>query len=311
MTGMSRGSAQPDAPRVGFVGLGTMGTPMAWNVLAAGLAVGVLHHSPERVADLVAAGADWRSTGRELAAHSDVLISMLPDLPELEPLLAGPDGIIAGAERGLVLVICSTSSAAGIRALAARLDFESDGRIRVVDSPVSGGEEGAKSGTLSLFVGGDADAVAAARPALSATGVVHHLGPLGSGAVAKFCNQMIVAATVHSLAEASVIADRSGLDLAAFFDALGGGYAGSRVLETRGPRMVAEDYHPSGAAKYMVKDLGFAQEEALRTGVAARQLAFLWSAFQDLRDHGYGDNDISVTRAYVRDLSSDSKDPAR
>lgn len=284
---------------------------MARNVLASGLPVSVLHHTRERVAELLDAGADWCPTGRELAAQSDVLISMLPDLPDLEPVLTGDDGIIAGAEHGLVLVVCSTSSAAGIRSLAARLETEAGHRIRVVDSPVSGGEEGAKAGTLSLFVGGDPDAVAAARPALAPTGVVHHLGPLGSGAVAKFCNQMIVAATVHSLAEASVIADRSGLDLAAFFDALGGGYAGSRVLETRGPRMVADDYHPSGAAKYMVKDLGFAEEEALRTGVHARQLAFLSSAFRDLRDRGYGDDDISVTRAYVRDLSSDSKDPAR
>ncbi|WP_309711612.1 NAD(P)-dependent oxidoreductase [Pseudolysinimonas sp.] len=308
---MSQGSAHPDALRVGIVGLGTMGAPMARNVLAAGLDVSVLHHSRERVADLLDAGAHWRPTGRELAEHSDVLISMLPDLPDLETVLSGPDGIVAGAGNGLVLVICSTSSAEGIRALATRLDAESGGRIRVIDSPVSGGEEGAKAGTLSLFVGGDPDAVAAARPALAPTGVVHHLGPLGSGAVAKFCNQMIVAATVHSLGEASVIADRSGLDLAAFFEALGGGYAWSRVLETRGPRMVADDYHPSGAAKYMIKDLGFAEEEALHTGVDARQLAFLSSAFRDLRDRGYGDNDISVTRAYVRDLSSDSKDHAR
>jgi 2-hydroxy-3-oxopropionate reductase len=132
---------------------------------------------------------------------------------------------------------------------------------------------------------------------------MHHLGPLGSGEVAKYCNQLIVSATVHALGEAAVLAERSGLDVGALFTALRGGYAGSRVLESRGDRIVAEDYRPTGAARYMVKDLSFAQEEARRTGVEARQLGVLLDAFRDLTSRGFGDDDMAVTRAYIDALS--------
>ena len=140
------------------------------------------------------------------------------------------------------------------------------GRVRVIDAPVSGGSEGAQAGTLSIMVGGDERDVNDAWPVLAACGNPVHLGPLGSGQVAKACNQMIVAATVLALGEAAVLADRSGLDLDELFRLLAGGYAGSRILETRGDRIVREDYSPSGAARYMVKDLRFAATVAQATG---------------------------------------------
>jgi 2-hydroxy-3-oxopropionate reductase len=277
---------------------------MALNTINATQAGSVVIHDRkrERVEDLLNASAVWAETPRELAELSDIIILMLPDLPQVEQVLAGPDGLTAGIKKPTTIVISSTSSATGIRELAIRLAAETDGLAHVVDAPVSGGEEGAIAGTLSILVGGSDEDVASVMSTLEHMGNPRHLGPLGSGEIAKFCNQLIVASTIMALGEAAVLADRSGLDLDALFDILSGGYAGSRILETRKNRIANEDYSPSGAAKYMVKDLMFASEEAHKTGTEARQLGYLLSAFTDLTDRGFGDQDIAVTRAYVESL---------
>lgn len=284
-------------PSVGMIGLGTMGGPMARNLLASAAHSGltITARSREGQTALLDAGASWAVSAREVAAASRVVILMLPDLPEVELVLAGPDGLLAGVTEPTTLVICSTSSASGLRDLAARLAP----LITVVDAPVSGGEEGAINGTLSIMVGGEAVDVERVLPVLAPMGTAVHLGPLGSGEIAKYCNQMIVAASILALGEAAVIAERSGLDLRALFDLLEGGYAGSRVLQTRKDRIVSGDYGSSGVAKYMVKDLGFALEEAARTGTVAEQLALLRTQFAALTAAGFGDSDISVTRAFV------------
>ena len=171
--------------------------------------------------------------------------------------------------------------------------------MRVVDAPVSGGVEGAEAGTLSIMVGGEERDVADAWAVLSACGNPVHLGPLGSGQVAKACNQMIVASTILALGEAAVLAERSGLDLAELFRLLGGGYAGSRILESRGDRIIQEDYSPSGVAKYMVKDLDFASAVAAATGTHPVLLPAVKAAFEELTALGHGDSDIAVTRRYI------------
>jgi 2-hydroxy-3-oxopropionate reductase len=199
----------------------------------------------------------------------------------------------------LLLIIASTSSPIEVQDLGQRLAGETDGRVRVIDAPVSGGSEGAHAGTLSIMVGGDVRDVDDAWPVLVACGTPVHLGPLGSGQVAKACNQMIVAATILALGEAAVLADRSGIDLDKLFRLLAGGYAGSRILETRGHRIVMEDYSPSGAARYLVKDLGFAATVAQATGTRTVLLPVLQAAFKELSESGYGDHDIAVTRRYV------------
>ena len=288
-----------NAPLTGVIGLGVMGAPMARNILHGAGRVLITHRSPESAAALVDAGAEWAATPRELAQRVRVILLMLPDLPDVEDVLAGADGLLAGVTEPTLLVVSSTSSASGIRELDARLRVETGGLVHLIDAPVTGGEEGAIAGNLSILVGGAQADVERAWPMLEATGNPFHLGPLGSGQVAKFCNQMIVAATVTALGEAAVIGERSGLDLAALFEALGGGYAGSRVLETRKRRFIEGDYHPSGAAKYMVKDLGFALTEAATVQVDAPQLTRLAEVFRDLTERGFGDQDISVTRAYI------------
>ena len=283
-----------------------MGGPMALNLLSrsTGINVVVHHRTADRVADILSAGATFAETPRDLATRADIIILMLPDLPQVEEVLEGPDGLLAGIARATLLVISSTSSASGLRALQDRLSLATDGKVTIIDAPVSGGEDGAIAGTLSIMVGGAEVDVARALPILSTMGNPVHLGPLGSGEIAKFCNQLIVASTVMALGEAAVLAERNGLDLGALFDILQGGYSGSRVLETRKDRIVSGDFGSSGMAKYMVKDLTFASEEAARSGTAAAQLDFLLESFTDLDRQGFGDQDISVTRAYVESRSS-------
>ncbi len=293
-------------PSVGVIGLGVMGAPMTRNLLAAapGVPVSVYGRTPAKLADLVAAGATAVPTPRELAEASEMVLVVLPDLPDLEALLDGSDGLLAGVRRPTVLVVSSTVSPAGIRALAARLDEGTGGLLRVVDAPVSGGEDGAAAGTLSIMVGGDPTDCEFVRPVLATMGIPVRLGPLGAGQTAKACNQMIVAATMLALGEAAVIAERSGLDLAALFELLGGGYAGSRMLESRKQRLVEKDHSPSGAAKFMLKDLRFAAAAAEETATATRQLPALRAAFAELVERGHGDEDISVVQAYIAGLSA-------
>jgi len=288
-----------EAARVGVIGLGVMGHPMAANILRSGAFVHITGRTREKYGDLTAAGAVWHDTPRSLAEAVGVMLLMLPDLPQVEEMLAGSDGVLAGDFGDLLIIIASTSSPIEVRDLGQRLARETEGRIRVIDAPVSGGSEGAKAGRLSIMVGGEAGDVADAWPVLVACGNPVHLGQLGAGQVVKACNQMIVAATVLALGEAAVLAHRSGIDLDEMFRTLAGGYAGSRILETRGDRIVREDYSPSGAARYLVKDLGFAATVARATGTHAILLPTLKAAFEELTEAGYGDDDIAVTRRFI------------
>jgi 2-hydroxy-3-oxopropionate reductase len=293
-------SQQPTrSAATGVIGLGVMGRPMAANILRNGSAVHITGRSRAKYDDLIAAGAIWHDTARSLADAVGVIMLMLPDLPEVEGVLSGPGGILAGRFDDLLLIIASTSSPIGVRDLAQRLARETGGRVRVIDAPVSGGSEGAHAGTLSIMVGGEPRDVSDAWPVLAACGNPVHLGPLGSGQVAKACNQMIVASTVLALGEAAVLADRSGIDLAELFRLLAGGYAGSRILETRGDRIVSENYAPSGAARYMVKDLAFASTIAEATNTHVVLLPAVRAAFTELTAQGHGDDDIAVTRRYI------------
>ncbi len=292
------------AVRVGMIGLGSMGMPMARNLLAAGVArqVSVFGRSPDKLTPALEAGAERCDTPRALAAQSDVVITVLPDLPQLEALIDGEEGLLAGLAGPLLLVICSTSSPEGVRALARQLDDKSQGRIRVLDAPLSGGTDGAEAGRLSIMVGGDETDFTFARPVLETMGTPVLLGPLGAGEVAKACNQMVVAATMVALAEATTIAERAGLDVEKLLTCLGGGYAGGRFLASRQQRLIDKDYTPSGIARYMIKDLGFARDEAAQQQVITPQLSTLLTLYQDLGARGLGELDLTVTQRYIAEL---------
>ena len=287
-------SARPDV--VGIVGIGSMGAPVAMHLLAARGRLVIHARSPRP--ELIDAGATWAATPRELAEQVDALVVFLPDLPDLEGILDGPDGLLAGAG-DLLLMIGSTSSAPGVRALADRLGTQTHGRVRVVDCPVSGGEDGARAGKLSIMIGGDDEDATRAAAILAPCGTPVHLGPLGAGEVAKACNQLVVASTILALGEATVLADRSGLDLDALWTLLAGGYAGSNVLDSRKDKLVSGDDSPSGVAKYMVKDLRFANDIAEATSTSAVLLPALRAAFDEIVECGLGDRDIAVSRRFV------------
>lgn len=313
---------------VGVVGLGAMGEPMARHLLAAHGALHLAGRTPRP--QLVAAGATWHASYRELGTTVGALLLMLPDLPQAREVLFGagsadagaaetvgasrilPDGVLAGAlERDgeLLVLLGSTSSAPGVRRLGAELEAASGGRVRLVDAPVSGGEDGAIEGTLSIMMGGGEVDCGHAESVLSACGTPVRLGPLGSGQVAKACNQLVVSATILALGEATVLAERSGLDAGAMWDLLEGGYAGSRLLSTRKQRLVEHDDSPSGAAKYLLKDLRCAGEVAQATGTDAPLLPVLERTFSRIVEAGLGEQDMAVTRRYVEERSSSPRTP--
>jgi len=281
---------------IGLIGTGAMGVPMARRLLDSGARV--LVHSRSVKPELRDAGAQYVGSPRELAEQTDTVLVMLPDLPQLEPMLAGPDSLLA-AGRDLLVMVGSTSSAVRLRELAARVGDTSEGRVALMDTPVSGGVEGAARGTLSIMAGGTPEQAARARRALAPCGTVHHLGPLGAGQVAKACNQMVVAATMLALGEATVLAERSGIAPAKLLEVLGGGYAGSTLLESKKDKLIADEYEPGGIAAYMLKDLGFASDIAEDTDTSTVLLPQVREAYRELVDAGLGDEDLAVVRKFV------------
>ena len=290
----------------GFIGLGSMGAPMAtsWPLVAPSVATGFSSGTAARTrcARSLAAGAKSRTTPPDLVAACDVVVSMLPDLPQLIELTDGPAKLLSGVRTPTVLVICSSISPE-VRARYAEHAAElTEGLVQVVDAPVSGGPEGASTGTLAIMVGGTEAAVAAAWPALTAMGAtVRHLGAIGSGSLAKACNQMVVAATMIALSEASALAESAGVDVAGLLDVLSGGYAASRVLEVKRDNLISRTYSPAGKAAYMVKDLDFVRSEAERTGAKVEQAELSLATFTAVAEAGLGEQDMSVVHRIIRD----------
>jgi 2-hydroxy-3-oxopropionate reductase len=291
---------------VGFVGLGVMGRPMARNLLRAGHRVVVWNRSAGPAAELATAGATVARTPAELATAAPVVLTMLPDLPQVEEVLQRDDGLLAGMDRGSVLVVMGTVSPVAVRDLGGRLE---PAGVAVVDAPVSGGDVGAEQATLSIMVGGSPEDVARVRPYLEAMGTtVDHLGPLGAGQLAKACNQIVVAATLTALSEALVLARRGGLDPQRVFAVLGGGLAASRVLEVKGPKLLGGDFRPGGAAAFQHKDLGFALAAAREEGVALPLTALVDQLYGAARWNGFGDDDHSVVVRVIERLAGEPRD---
>ena len=248
--------------RTGFVGLGVMGRPMAARLVAAGFATTVTSRTASAVDALVRAGATGVATPAEVARASDVVFVMVPETADLEAVLEPPTGVLGGAHAGLVIVAMGTHDPSAMPRLAARASALG---AAFLDAPVSGGDVGAREGTLSIMVGGDEAAFERARPAFEAMGSrVAHLGPSGAGQIAKAANQLIVGSTIEAVAEAFTLAARAGLDVAKLRDVLGGGFAASRILEVHGRRMLDRDFTPGGRARLHAKDariiLGLADE---------------------------------------------------
>jgi len=276
-------------PRIGFVGLGVMGRPMARRLLAAGFELTVSSRSAPAVALLVDAGASAAASPDEVARQVDILIVMVPDTADLEAVLDGPAGVLGGAHDGLIVCAMGTHLPAAMPPLAARC---AERGCTLLDAPVSGGELGATDGTLSIMVGGDAAAVERARPVLEAMGrSVVRIGGPGAGQLAKACNQLIVGATIAAVAEALALARAAGIDPAIVRDALAGGFAASRVLEIHGRRMLEHDFAPGGRAVLHAKDAHIILDTAQELGLDLPVFPAVAEAFDRLVAEGRGELD--------------------
>ena len=250
---------------VGFIGLGIMGLPMAGNLVKAGFDVVGYNLHPDKVQALVEAGGRGASDVAGAVSDVDVVITMVPDSPDVEAVTGGDDGVFANARKGALYIdMSSIRPDVSVRVAEA-------GRaagLRVLDAPVSGGESGAIEANLSIMVGGEAADFAAAKPVLDAVGkTVVHVGPAGSGQTVKAANQLIVAGNIQLLAEAIVFLEAYGVDTKAALEVLGGGLAGSTVLDRKGAGMLAREFQPGFRLALHHKDLGIVQSAAREAGI--------------------------------------------
>ena len=251
---------------VGFIGLGIMGLPMAGHLVKAGFDVVGYNLTEDRVRALVEAGGRGASDAAGAVRDVDVIITMVPDSPDVEAVTGGDDGVFANARKGALYIdMSSIRPDVSVRVAAAG----QEAGLRVLDAPVSGGEAGAIEASLSIMVGGEAEDFAAARPVLDAVGkTVVHVGPAGSGQTVKAANQLIVAGNIELLAEAIVFLEAYGVDTKAALEVLGGGLAGSTVLDRKGAGMLARRFEPGFRLTLHHKDLGIVQSAAREAGVA-------------------------------------------
>ncbi|MEJ2668492.1 MAG: NAD(P)-dependent oxidoreductase [Deinococcales bacterium] len=285
--------------RIGFIGLGTMGAPMARRLLEAGFEVSVHNRTREREEALEALGAHRAATPRECARDRELVITMVSDTPDVQAVVLGEEGVVEGMERGGVLVDMSTISPATTRLIAAAL---ADHGVAMLDAPVSGGSEGANNGTLSIMVGGEEAALERARPALEVLGrTITHVGGPGSGQVAKAVNQVIIAGTYAAIAEGLALAMAAGVDVEAVHQAVSGGAAGSWGLTHRGPNMIHHHYPLGFRTRLHRKDLGIALDAARELGVAIPVAAYVEQLETSLVKRGYGDADMSNIARIVRE----------
>ena len=289
------------AQTVGFIGLGIMGRPMAKNLLKAGYPLVVHSRSQGPVQELVGAGAKAAASSRDVAAQVDVLITMLPNSPDVELAALGREGILEGARPGLLYLDMSTISPLVSQKVGTALDGKG---VRMLDAPVSGGEKGAIEATLSIMVGGDRTDFDAAMPVFQAMGkTITHLGPLGAGGFTKLANQIIVAVNLTALAEALTLARKAGLDRELTLKALGGGLAGSKCLEQKTPNYLAGTYNPGFKIDLHFKDLGLIMEASRALGVPLPCTAMVQELFNALRVKGKGGLDHSGVITLLEELA--------
>jgi 2-hydroxy-3-oxopropionate reductase len=290
---------------IGFIGLGIMGRPMARNLLKAGYSLVVHSRSRGPVDEIAGAGAKVGTSPRDVAAECDVLITMLPNSPDVEQVVLGRDGVIEGARPGMTLLDMSTISPLVSQKVGAALAAKS---VKMLDAPVSGGEKGAIDGALSIMVGGDKAVFDKALPIFQAMGkTITHLGPLGAGGFTKLANQIIVAVNLTALGEALTLAKKAGLDRELTLTALAGGLAGSKCLDQKKPNYLADTYNPGFKIDLHYKDLGLIMESARALGVPLPTTAAVQELFSALRVKGRGGLDHSGVITLLEDLAGLSK----
>lgn len=282
---------KPDTSRrIALIGTGIMGGPMAARLALAGFPVAAWNRTTEKASALEGAGVVVASSVAGAVTDADIVICMLSSGPVCEEVLTAPGGALEGMKAGATLVVMSSIPVETAVTIAKAATAKG---IACIDAPVSGGEKGAKEGTLAIMAGGEAEAIAALTDVFAPLGRVTHVGPSGSGALTKLANQLIVATTICAVAEALTLAQSGGADPAKVREALLGGFADSTVFRQHGLRMVEGNFQPGGPAKYQVKDTSTAMAFAKGRGLTLPVSLEVDRLFQAMVDHGDGDLDHS------------------
>ena len=292
------------AMKLGFIGLGIMGRPMALNLRRAGHALWVYGRRAETMQPLTEAGATACASPREVATNADVIFIIVSDTPDVEQVILGDKGVIHGARPGSAVVDMSTISPAATRVFAEKLAQRG---VEMLDAPVSGGEVGAVNATLSIMVGGKVKTFEKVKPLFEAMGKnIVHVGDHGAGQVAKACNQIVVSLTIEGVSEALTFARRNGVDAAKVRAALMGGSAGSRILEAHGKRILDNDFKPGFTVKLHQKDLRIVIEDAHKLGIGLPGAALVAQHLNALMGSGDGELDSAAIVKVVERMSGKS-----
>lgn len=285
--------------KVGFVGLGIMGMPMARNLMAAGYDLVVYNRSRGKVEELAAEGAEAAENLGEVADRSDTIITMLPGPPEVREVVAGEDGLLKGVGEGTLILDMSTSSPILARELA---DIAGEKGVGMLDAPVSGGDTGAEEGSLSIMAGGTEEGFRRARPLFEVMGdTVVHVGEHGAGQTVKACNQIVVALVMEAVSEALVLGSRAGVEPGKILEALSGGLADNKVMRVKGEKFLSQDFTPGGKVKFHHKDLGIALAAAREYGAPLPVTAIVDQMFGSLIAKGKGEWDHSSLITLIQD----------
>jgi 2-hydroxy-3-oxopropionate reductase len=289
------------AEKVSFIGLGIMGKPMAKNLMDAGYELTVHNRSREPVDELAEDGATAASSPKEVAENSDVMVTMLPDSPQVEEVVAGEDGVLEGVREGALLVDMSTISPVVTEELAGAVKKKG---ASMLDAPVSGGDVGAIEGTLSIMVGGSEEDFERAKPLFDVMGkTVTHVGPTGTGQVTKAANQVVVALTIEAVSEALVLGSKGGVSPAKILDVLSGGLAGNKVMEVKREKFLSHEFDPGFRSELHHKDLGIALAAGREYGVALPVTAIVDQMLLSMKRKGWGGEDHSALLRVIEDLS--------
>jgi len=271
---------------LGFIGLGIMGQGMAANLLKAGYAVTVWNRTPVKAQALIDAGAQPAESPRDVAAHASIIFICVSDTPDVQQVIMGEHGVIHGAQVGALVVDMSTINPQATREIAAQLEARG---VHMLDAPVSGGSEGAAKGTLSIMVGGEAEQVTRAMPYFQAMGkTITHVGGHGAGQTVKLVNQILVVGNMLAVSEALVFAQASGVDLDKTLQAVGGGAAGSWMLNNRGPQVLVRDWRPGFTIDLQQKDLRLVLQSADAVGAPAILTSLVFNLYRTLQAQGLG-----------------------
>jgi len=289
------------AERIGFIGLGIMGKPMARNLMKAGYDLVVYNRSREKADELAGEGAVAAESPKEVAAACETVITMLPDSPEVREVVAGENGVFEGIREGSLLIDMSTISPVVTEELAATAGKKGVGML---DAPVSGGEPGAEEGTLSIMVGGSEEDFERAKPIFDVLGkTVVRVGEAGAGQVVKACNQIVVALTIEAVSEALVLGSKAGVDPAKIIEVLSGGLAGNKIMEAKRTSFLEHDFDPGFRTELHHKDLGIALAASREYGVPLPVTAIVSQMLEALVAKGSGDRDHSAILTLIEELA--------